>query len=83
MVGIFPHGAVAQLGEHHNGIVGVMGSSPFCSTYTRPVVTDDRSHHSDNQGGTAEIPSSLSDEGIFVFCDRLPSNPAHLPVAPA
>ena len=26
-------GAVAQLGEHHNGIVGVKGSNPFSSTW--------------------------------------------------
>ena len=31
------NGALAQLGEHHNGIVGVVGSSPICSTTSRVV----------------------------------------------
>ncbi len=39
------HGPVAQLGEHHNGIVGVKGSSPFRST----------NQISTNQSGTAEF----------------------------
>ena len=32
-------GAVAQLGEHHNGIVGVVGSIPISSTKLLPMPT--------------------------------------------
>lgn len=72
VVGNLHLGAVAQLGEHHNGIVGVKGSSPFSSTKTetgRDMY--DRSHYSDNQGGTAEIPSSLKRRGDFLFSPPL------------
>jgi hypothetical protein len=31
------NGDVAQLGEYHNGIVGVEGSSPFISTKEKPI----------------------------------------------
>ena len=70
-----PHlGAVAQLGEHHNGIVGVKGSSPFSSTKTE---TGRRNHGrslcSDNQGGTAETPSSLNRRGGFYMVRTFPN----------
>ena len=31
------NGALAQLGAHHTGSVGVRGSNPLCSTRTEPV----------------------------------------------
>ena len=31
------YGGVAQLGEYHNGIVGVEGSIPFISTKEKPI----------------------------------------------
>ena len=46
-----PYGAVAQLGEHHTGSVGVRGSSPLGST--RMFLN--RDHQTlVKQGGTAE-----------------------------
>ena len=66
VVGNLHLGAVAQLGEHHNGIVGVKGSSPFSSTKTETGRSKHgRSLCSDNQGGTAENPSSLTRRGVF------------------
>jgi hypothetical protein len=32
LIRIIGYGVLAQLVEHHNGIVGVSGSSPLCST---------------------------------------------------
>jgi hypothetical protein len=53
---IVKHGPVAQLGERHNGIVEVKGSSPFRST-----------QHATKQGGTTEnsfVPRRM--KGFFV-----------------
>lgn len=35
LIRIIGHGVLAQLVEHHNGIVGVSGSNPLCSTTFR------------------------------------------------
>ena len=61
------NGPIAQLGERHNGIVEVKGSSPFGSTrvsgHARILAV--------NQSGTAEPLSSLNERG-FYFIRGLP-----------
>ncbi len=53
-------GPVAQLGEHHNGIVGVKGSSPFRSTKDTAI----------KQSGPAESPFVSERMGFFVLSRR-------------
>ena len=55
------YGPIAQLGERHNGIVEVKGSSPFGSTRT----TGQSWLFAVNQSGTAEPLSSLNERGLF------------------
>ena len=55
------YGPIAQLGERHNGIVEVKGSSPFGSTNA----SGNSRMYAVNQSGTAEPLSSLNERG---FC---------------
>jgi hypothetical protein len=54
------YGPVAQLGERHNGIVEVMGSSPFRSTlsWRKPAAI--------NRSGTAEASFVSERRGLFL-----------------
>ena len=60
-------GAVAQLGEHHNGIVGVKGSSPFSSTKQEAGSLSGQLPFFGNQGGTAESLRPCRTMGFFYF----------------
>ncbi len=61
------YGPIAQLGERHNGIVEVKGSSPFGST----LASRNSWMLAVNQSGTAEPLSSLNERG-FYFLRGLP-----------